>query len=211
MGGDITAVGTQMTLASGALLTLNADGTYIYDPNGTFDNLTDGESGTDSFTYVITDPSGETSTATVNITVLGVNDDPIAVDDMLMGDEDTVTSIDLFDANPAMVDSDPDADDFTVTRVLTGNNVTLLDGLADGTGVAAAVAGSSGGLFTVAADGSANFDPNGEFDDLAAGETRTTEIVYQIDDGNGGTDTACLLYTSPSPRDKRQSRMPSSA
>ena len=25
------------------------------------------------------------------------------------------------------------------------------------------------------------------------------------------TPTACLLYTSPSPRDKRQSRMPSSA
>ena len=28
--------------------------------------------------------------------------------------------------------------------------------------------------------------------------------------GNGG-DWVCLLYTSPSPRDKRQSRMPSSA
>ena len=29
---------------------------------------------------------------------------------------------------------------------------------------------------------------------------------------NGSKDaTACLLYTSPSPRDKRQSRMPSSA
>ena len=26
-----------------------------------------------------------------------------------------------------------------------------------------------------------------------------------------GTEGACLLYTSPSPRDKRQSRMPSSA
>ena len=26
-----------------------------------------------------------------------------------------------------------------------------------------------------------------------------------------GLDTTCLLYTSPSPRDKRQSRMPSSA
>ena len=26
-----------------------------------------------------------------------------------------------------------------------------------------------------------------------------------------GTNTVCLLYTSPSPRDKRQSRMPSSA
>ena len=31
--------------------------------------------------------------------------------------------------------------------------------------------------------------------------------------GNGGSDggSNCLLYTSPSPRDKRQSRMPSSA
>ena len=27
----------------------------------------------------------------------------------------------------------------------------------------------------------------------------------------GGLDCLCLLYTSPSPRDKRQSRMPSSA
>ena len=27
----------------------------------------------------------------------------------------------------------------------------------------------------------------------------------------GGMMTSCLLYTSPSPRDKRQSRMPSSA
>ena len=28
---------------------------------------------------------------------------------------------------------------------------------------------------------------------------------------NGNTYYGCLLYTSPSPRDKRQSRMPSSA
>ena len=27
----------------------------------------------------------------------------------------------------------------------------------------------------------------------------------------GGQDSACLLYTSPSPRDMRRSRMPSSA
>ena len=29
--------------------------------------------------------------------------------------------------------------------------------------------------------------------------------------GNDGASLTCLLYTSPSPRDKRQSRMPSSA
>ncbi len=195
IGGDITAVGSQITLASGAFLTLNADGTYIYDPNGVYDNLTQGQSGTDSFTYVITDPSGETSTASVTITVLGVNDDPIAVDDMLTGNEDTISSLNLFDANSTLIDSDPDGDAFTVTRVLSGNNVTLLDGLANGTGVASAVTGSNGGLFTVAANGTASFDPNGEFDDLAVGETRITEIVYQIDDGNGGTDTAVVTYT----------------
>ena len=33
-------------------------------------------------------------------------------------------------------------------------------------------------------------------------------IFYAIITGN---DSLCLLYTSPSPRDKRQSRMPSSA
>ena len=34
-------------------------------------------------------------------------------------------------------------------------------------------------------------------------------IQFRID--GGALDEACLLYTSPSPRDKRQSRMPSSA
>ena len=40
---------------------------------------------------------------------------------------------------------------------------------------------------------------------------RSTNVVSNeaiIDVGGG---TSCLLYTSPSPRDKRQSRMPSSA
>ena len=32
-----------------------------------------------------------------------------------------------------------------------------------------------------------------------------------IETGNGSWGWGCLLYTSPSPRDKRQSRMPSSA
>ena len=37
-----------------------------------------------------------------------------------------------------------------------------------------------------------------------------TPIDY-LKPGNGKTKKGCLLYTSPSPRDKRQSRMPSSA
>ena len=39
---------------------------------------------------------------------------------------------------------------------------------------------------------------------VAGNATRTEDIVALV-------RTTCLLYTSPSPRDKRQSRMPSSA
>ncbi len=43
----------------------------IYDPNLQFDNLKAGETAVDSFTYTITDGTGKTDTATVDITVKG--------------------------------------------------------------------------------------------------------------------------------------------
>ena len=66
-------VGSPFTLASGALLTVNADGTFAYDPNHAFDNLhlADAGSGaantstTDTFTYTLT--GGGSATATVTI------------------------------------------------------------------------------------------------------------------------------------------------
>ena len=39
---------------------------------------------------------------------------------------------------------------------------------------------------------------------ISTSQTLGTSLRYLV-------DTSCLLYTSPSPRDKRQSRMPSSA
>ena len=38
-----------------------------------------------------------------------------------------------------------------------------------------------------------------------------TDVLHCGYDSNSGMSNYCLLYTSPSPRDKRQSRMPSSA
>jgi Ca2+-binding RTX toxin-like protein/6-phosphogluconolactonase (cycloisomerase 2 family) len=71
-------VGTQITLASGALVTLRANGTYDYNPNGAFNYLIDAAtaaatsasntSATDSFTYTLTGGG----TATVTVTVNGV-------------------------------------------------------------------------------------------------------------------------------------------
>ncbi|MGV6819500.1 MAG: Ig-like domain-containing protein [Parvularcula sp.] len=67
-------VGTQVTLASGALLTVNADGTFDYDPNGQFEALNTGDTATDSFTYTISDGGTGSDTATVTLTIDGVDE-----------------------------------------------------------------------------------------------------------------------------------------
>ncbi len=81
-------------------------------------------------------------------------------------------------------DSDPDSDPLTVSAI---NGNTAL--------VGAPIGGSSGGLFTVNADGSYSFDDNGAFENLQSGESRTTTITYTISDGNGGVATAELTVT----------------
>ena len=68
-------VGNQITLASGALLTLNSNGTFTYDPNDAFDETPTAGSGasntpaTDSFTYQL----DGADTATVTITIAGID------------------------------------------------------------------------------------------------------------------------------------------
>jgi len=72
VNGSGANVGTQIALASGALLTVNADGTYTYDPNHAFDYLAASSSGasdtsaTDTFTYTVDGGSQVTVTITVN-------------------------------------------------------------------------------------------------------------------------------------------------
>ncbi|XWN31594.1 MAG: tail fiber protein [Devosia sp.] len=48
-------VGSPSILASGARLSMNADGTFHYDPNGAFDGLNPGDITTDIFTYTVVD------------------------------------------------------------------------------------------------------------------------------------------------------------
>lgn len=72
---NVTAdVGSQITLASGALVTLNSDGTFDYDPNGAFEDLCVGEVDSDSFTYTISDGRGGRGAATVFIEITGENE-----------------------------------------------------------------------------------------------------------------------------------------
>ena len=70
--GFAASVGSQITLGSGAHLTLKADGTFTYDPNHAFDSLAAGATGTDTFNYTITGGS----TAVASMTVTGVLHQP---------------------------------------------------------------------------------------------------------------------------------------
>ncbi|EDX82844.1 FG-GAP repeat domain protein [Synechococcus sp. PCC 7335] len=70
VNGAAANVGGEITLFSGALLTLNADGSFVYDPNGQFEALSDGETDSDRFIYTFSDGT-VTGRATVTVTIDG--------------------------------------------------------------------------------------------------------------------------------------------
>ena len=65
--------------------------------------------------------------------------------------------------------------------------------------VGTAVAGTGGGQFTIAADGTASFDPNGEFSGLAPGTSTTTSIEYVVRDPDGREAVATYTVTVAAP------------
>ncbi|MCP8898015.1 beta strand repeat-containing protein [Gilvimarinus xylanilyticus] len=78
------------------------EGVVDYTPDADFE-------GTDSFTYSVQDTSGATSApVTVTVSVIGVNDVPVAVDDSLTLDEDGVANVDVL-ANDSDIDGTLDA------------------------------------------------------------------------------------------------------
>jgi VCBS repeat-containing protein len=105
---DNGAVLTYALDAAVAGLTLNADGSYSFDPsNAAYQSLAVGETTDVVASYTVTDENGAESTSTLTITVTGVNDAPVAVDDAATATEDgpDVTG------SVATNDSDVDASD----------------------------------------------------------------------------------------------------
>ncbi len=111
INGAAVSDGDSIVLASGAILVINADGTFTYDPSGAsdaedaFDDLGDGGAAIDRFTYTISDGNGGESTATATINIDGENDAPVAVDDEGSADEGSSVVVDVL-ANDTDVDSD---------------------------------------------------------------------------------------------------------
>ncbi|OOG87913.1 hypothetical protein B0E41_03070, partial [Hydrogenophaga sp. A37] len=172
----------QPVLGTHGTLVLNADGSYSYTPTAAAQALADGEVVTDVFSYTVTDPSGQTATTTLTITLTGVNDAPVAEDNSAITAPDTTVSGNLLtdDGNGTTaggVDSDPDGDPLTVT----GFTVNGVPGVL-GTPVNIPFVGE----LTISGDGSYSFDPVPGF------EGAIPPVIYTISDGEGGSDSAAL-------------------
>ena len=118
--------------------------------------------GTDTFSYTITDATGDASTATVTVTIgPAATDVPTALDDTATAVEDTAISIDV-------LDNDVYGDDGTA----------LVDALTVG-------ANSDLGGTTAVVAGEIEYTP-------AANFVGTDTFEYTIEDGNGDTATATV-------------------
>ncbi|MCZ4254668.1 Ig-like domain-containing protein [Sulfitobacter sp. G21635-S1] len=182
VNGSAADVGQTVVLASGALLVLNADGTFDYDPNGQFEHLPGGVTATDSFTYEL---NGD-ATATVTITINGANDATVAQDDALTSDGLRVLQGSVFADNGSGFDNDPDSNSqLTVVEV---NGVRA--------SVGQQIMLPSGALLTLNADGTFDYVPFGAYEVLGAGLQGSDSFTYRVSDGLGwGGDVATVTIT----------------
>ena len=126
---------------------------------------------THNITVDLVDEDGTyTGVGTLNVTVDNVA--PVAADHYLTTDED----------GPA-----------APFNVLDGlNDPGTLD---THTAVPASFTTGKGGMVTISADGAATYDPNGQFEYLAVGESATDSFTYTVQDDDGGSDVGTVTFT----------------
>ena len=166
---DLNVTAYDSTSAKGATVRWLGGGKFSYTAGNLFSSLKMGETDTDTFTYTISDGNGVTDTATVNITIQGVNDTPIALDDQFSGNEDAVITGNVLDDNGNGVDSDLDGDVLNVTPIF--DKVT-----------------ANGGIVNLLASGAFTYTP-------ASNYSGTDSFEYIVDDGNGGLSTGTVNLT----------------
>jgi VCBS repeat-containing protein len=185
--------------ANHGTLTLNADGSFSYEPDPGFD-------GSDTFTYQAYDGNDYSNNAVVSIVVQNVNDPPVANDDSVTTAVDTPITIDA-----AANDSDPDGN-------LDLTSATVVSGPTDG-----AVANNGDGTFTYTPD--AGFVGSDSFgyqicDTFAACDTATVSIsvdpdndppVANDDSATTPEDTAVTIDVAANDTDPDGNLDPSSA
>jgi VCBS repeat-containing protein len=184
--GDPIAVNAFVGVSSrGAAISINADGSFQYDPRGVAGlqalSSTQTQAGTltfvnDTFTYSINDGRGGVATATATITVQGENDPPIATDDFYQVDEDSV----LIVSGQGVIENDLDVDNDDVITVVTFDVTSAL-----------------GAPVVVNSDGTFTYDPTNiaEVQALPLGQILQDTFTYRVTDGKSQSNQAVVTVT----------------
>ena len=187
-------VGTQITLPSGALLTVNANGTFTYDPNGQFESLSVADTAIDSSTYTITDGNDEFDSASVTVTIDGTNDPPV-LDPIGNQTIDEETQL-AFTATATDVDA-PDTLTFGLLGEPVGASITP-GGVFTWTPTEAQGPGTFTFDVVVTDDGSPNLSDS-ETIDVTVADVNTPPVLSAI--GNQSVDEQTLLTFTASATD----------
>ncbi|MDZ4850521.1 MAG: VCBS domain-containing protein [Pirellulaceae bacterium] len=180
----LSLVSAQSTSALGATIFFLGEGDLFYDPSTSLDlqQLKSGQQAFDTITYVITDDAGAMSTATVTVTVLGVNEVPIALPDVNTVVEDQTTSV---TGNLISNDSDVDAGTALSITTIQSEFVSPINGRY--------------GSLNWNADGSYSYtldNSKPSVQQLAAGQTVMDVFEYTLFDGETeGVSTLTITIT----------------
>ncbi|MFT5127889.1 MAG: VCBS repeat-containing protein, partial [Rhodothermales bacterium] len=161
-----------------------AGGVISYDPNGQFENLDDGETAIDSFTYIVSD-GGCSDQATVTITITGVNDCPEADDQAIIIDEDDDFAGQLTATD---VEGLPNGGARSYDALSSASQHSAKDALERASyfarsGPFSAHAPATYGALGIDPDGSFSYSTAGAFNHLAVGESATDAFTFLVTDG----------------------------
>ncbi|HHF2995311.1 TPA: retention module-containing protein [Vibrio diabolicus] len=192
-------------------LTVNTDGSYNFTLEGPIDHAVDSDELTLNFPIIATDFDGDTTNATIPVTI--VDDKPVITDvDAITVDEDDLASIGSDQSNPISIDGNfttTQGSDRVVSYQLDGSS-TPVDGLTsqgvavtltetangDGSFTYEATAGSEAVFtLTVNTDGSYNFTLEGPIDHAVDSDELTLNFPIIATDFDGDTVTETIPVT----------------
>jgi VCBS repeat-containing protein len=189
--GDALAILNPEIDAAYGTVSVDGDGNLVFNPHADLQAMAAGDEATVTVTYDVTDGT-DTVESSVELTITGVNDAPVAKDDAIaIADEDEAEAgFDLLADNGSGADADVDTGaeiDIAKVKVdgveIEDGGAGDLDGLSNGTIVFATSSGAQVSLVTET--GVFSFDPNGKFNSLDDGEEGADSFQYQAIDEHG--------------------------
>lgn len=160
----------------GIELVVNPEGGFHYDPSemDIFQELGPGEFLVDGFLYHISDGRGRESVARVNITITGLNDDPITFDDHYSISEDSI----LLDDSPGILSNDRDIDKEDHLSILSYGEISTY-----------------GAIVVIGENGELSYDPKNStiLQSLPVGSYLVDHVNYTVLDDNGGRSNSTVF------------------